>query len=603
MYYHFDYHGGPVSYEWINSTTIAKTWEQMSEAYEAGVRKIWIVNTGDLKPQELPISFFMDLAYDYDKWGASNKNSAEEYLHKWVLEQFSDPYVSAGERAAIEELIDGYTYLNLCRKPEALNAGVYHPFNYGEASYMLRKAADLYQKASGLSEVYEDTPIHDAYEELVGFPVRATANLVYMHLCAGRNASLAKMGCPSANIYAKYTDECFKADEVLRDMYHDLADGKWNNIMLSEHIGFTNWNEEEAQYPLRTYVYPSRKPRMIVRLSEGERWTAGGDWTGKTLYATAFLDPKTDHTGITIENAGAGDLVWKAEADADWIILSQKEGTLSEAPAPGEEKIELDMLREDPMSGIGSVCETVINIDRKKLSEAAAIGETAVATVRVETDFAHVEICVIAINYDEDMLQNAGHFIPVIPKDCIDKTSGRIPEEYIVNELGLTLDADDFDKNNRTSDGGYEVLSPLGKYKSAIKAYPVIDHFDINNAPSVIYNVYAPENGDYDVTLICAPSNPIDGSGRLRIGTALNNGEIKVISMVDEGYMGGENSCPEWCIASVDQEHRKTLTMGLKQGQNTLTVYALDPGTVLERILIRPTGTKWSKGYIGRTDN
>ena len=63
--YHFDYHGGPVSYEWVNTIPLQKIWEQMTMAYDYGIRELWIVNVGDLKPMELPLSYFMDLAYDY----------------------------------------------------------------------------------------------------------------------------------------------------------------------------------------------------------------------------------------------------------------------------------------------------------------------------------------------------------------------------------------------------------------------------------------------------------------------------------------------------------------------------------------------------------
>ena len=48
MYYHFDYHGSPVSYEWVNSSYLPKIWDQMTMAYDFGVRDIWIVNVGDL---------------------------------------------------------------------------------------------------------------------------------------------------------------------------------------------------------------------------------------------------------------------------------------------------------------------------------------------------------------------------------------------------------------------------------------------------------------------------------------------------------------------------------------------------------------------------
>ena len=64
MYYHFDYVGGPRNYKWLNTVQIERTWEQMHLSYEMGVDKLWIVNVGDIKPLEYPISFFLDLAWN-----------------------------------------------------------------------------------------------------------------------------------------------------------------------------------------------------------------------------------------------------------------------------------------------------------------------------------------------------------------------------------------------------------------------------------------------------------------------------------------------------------------------------------------------------------
>ncbi|PVF93161.1 hypothetical protein CPB86DRAFT_130804 [Serendipita vermifera] len=64
MYYHFDYVGSPRNYKWINTIQLVKTWEQMHLAYERQARKIWIANVGDLKPLEIPITHFFDMAYN-----------------------------------------------------------------------------------------------------------------------------------------------------------------------------------------------------------------------------------------------------------------------------------------------------------------------------------------------------------------------------------------------------------------------------------------------------------------------------------------------------------------------------------------------------------
>ena len=569
MYYHFDYHGGPISYEWINSTSLNKTWEQMCEAYEAGVRKIWIVNTGDLKPQELPISFFMDLAYDYDRWGIDNLESPREYLQKWVNDQFGQPGPDGKSYTEeIVKILDDYMYLNLLRKPEALRADTYHPFNYGESDELLRAAADLYRRADELGRIYEDSSLHDAYEELVGYPVRAAANLHYMQLSAGKDQALSRAGCPSANTYAGYIEECFRKDADLTDMYHSLAGGKWSGMMSSEHMSFMNWNEEESLYPLRTYVYPYRKKRMIVHLTDSDVFTTGEDWTRKTLFASACLDPEVSTVRVSLENGGTGDLEWSVTADKDWITFSSEKGTLK------------------------GVYELLITVDRTALK--IPEGDAEIATVTITTEVSHVDVVIPVIGNSARK-----NYIPVIPEGLVSGTGFRFPA---CDQLGLVIDADDYDDLRESPDAGYVILSPFGKYKSAVKAYPVTAHFEAGedaDSPFITYNIYAPEDGEYRLTFITAPSNPIDGSGQLRIGVKVGDSRYQTISMVDEGYMGGENSCFEWCKAVLDQEHRKTLTAKMHKGDNTLTVYAVDSGVILERILIKKNTSDWAPGYMG----
>lgn len=52
---------------------LSKVWEQMTMAYDHGIDDIWIVNVGDLKPMEMNISYFLDLAYDYEAWEKMEK--------------------------------------------------------------------------------------------------------------------------------------------------------------------------------------------------------------------------------------------------------------------------------------------------------------------------------------------------------------------------------------------------------------------------------------------------------------------------------------------------------------------------------------------------
>lgn len=85
MYYHFDYVGAPRNSKWININPIPRIWEQMHLTYEYGVRKLWIVNVGDLKPMEYPITFFLDMAWNPDKFNAQNlQQHAEEFCARAI---------------------------------------------------------------------------------------------------------------------------------------------------------------------------------------------------------------------------------------------------------------------------------------------------------------------------------------------------------------------------------------------------------------------------------------------------------------------------------------------------------------------------------------
>ncbi|MCH5719417.1 glycosyl hydrolase 115 family protein [Niabella hibiscisoli] len=145
IYYHFDYVGGPRSYRWLNTNNIARVWEQMNLAYNHGVDKIWIVNVGDLKPMELPTSFFLDFAWNVKKWNAGN---IDNYYEHWAGRQFGDR-----QAKLIGQIMKKYAVYSSRRKPELLEARTYSIENYNEANRiandwnsLLKEAGQLYKK-------------------------------------------------------------------------------------------------------------------------------------------------------------------------------------------------------------------------------------------------------------------------------------------------------------------------------------------------------------------------------------------------------------------------------------------------------------------------
>lgn len=249
MYYHFDYHGAPVSYEWVNSTPLSKIWEQMTQCYEHGVREAWIVNVGDLKGNEFPLSYFMELAYDFEKWGTSDIDSPRRYTAKWIDDQFGEK-ITPDQSKNLQKLLIKGIWLNNLRKPEALNSKVYHPVHYHEANRILCITDQINNLLENLKETLP-ADCKAAYLSMIYFLLRASMNLIQMHLYAGKNEHYAKQGKKVANYYKDKVSNSIRQDKEISEEFASLFDGKWRGMELAKHIGFVKWNEDGCRYSLR----------------------------------------------------------------------------------------------------------------------------------------------------------------------------------------------------------------------------------------------------------------------------------------------------------------------------------------------------------------
>ncbi|HEY4207292.1 MAG TPA: glycosyl hydrolase 115 family protein [Puia sp.] len=238
IYYHFDYVGGPRNYKWLNTNNIARVWEQMHLAYAYGVRQIWIVNVGDLKPMEFPISFFLDYAWNVN---SCNETSLPGYFTRWSAEQFGPAHATA-----IGRIIQKYAQYNARRKPELLDARTYSIDHYNEAARVTADWDTLVAQAEKFGDELPAT-CRDAYFELVLHPVRACANLQHLYTAVALNHRFAQENNPVANKYADSAKQYYLDDSVLSNEYNHLAGGKWDHMMDQTHIGYTWWQEPRRQ--------------------------------------------------------------------------------------------------------------------------------------------------------------------------------------------------------------------------------------------------------------------------------------------------------------------------------------------------------------------
>ncbi|ANI88788.1 glycosyhydrolase [Arachidicoccus ginsenosidimutans] len=234
IYYHFDYVGGPRNYKWINTNNIARVWEQMHLAYEYGVKNIWVVNVGDLKPMEFPISFWCDYAWNPEK---INEDNLPDYYKHWASAQFGKTYADE-----IGSILKRYSQYASRRKPELLDANTYSIENYDEWKNVLQQWTVLLADAGKINEALP-AEYKDAYFELVLHPVKAMENLHELYYDVAMNKLLASHNDIAANDYADKAKQAFINDSLISLQYNRLNNGKWNHMMDQTHIGYRSWQE------------------------------------------------------------------------------------------------------------------------------------------------------------------------------------------------------------------------------------------------------------------------------------------------------------------------------------------------------------------------
>lgn len=257
MYYHFDYVGGPRNSKWINISPIQRVWEQMNLSYEHKVDKLWIVNVGDLKPMEFPISFFLEMAWNPKQFNAKN---LLEYTEKWSAQQFGEKHAKE-----IARLINLYAKYNRRVTPETFDSKTYSLENYHEFETVLNDYRALAVEALRLKEQIS-SECQDAYYQLVLYPIDACSNLYEMYYAVAKNRELAVKKDPEANLYADKVKACFERNTYLDHQYNNIiAGGKWKYMMDQMRIGYKSWADgKENIMPEVTYISETEAPKEKV---------------------------------------------------------------------------------------------------------------------------------------------------------------------------------------------------------------------------------------------------------------------------------------------------------------------------------------------------
>jgi len=536
IYYHFDYVGGPRSYKWLNTNPIAKVWEQMNLAYHYDANRVWIVNVGDLKPMEFPIEFFLTMAWDP---ACLPKERIEDFGRRWAAREFGPAH--ADEIAGI---VAKYTKYNGWRKPELLEPATFSLVNYDEADRVVARWKAIVLEAE---KIYAGLPqdARDAFYQLVLHPAKASAIVTELYVTAGRNQLYATQGRAATNELAERARTLFKRDAELSDYYnHKLAGGKWSHMMDQTHIGYTGWQEPRTnRMPQVTEIKLPEAASMGVAV-EG----SASAWPGAAGEATlpTFDVFNQQVHWIDVFNRGRAPFEFTATSSAGWVVLSAARGKI--------EKEQRLWISVDWASAPQGQSEAEIHI--------TGAGGTPVA------------VKVRAFNPPEPTRRSLRGFV---------ETDGYV-----------SIEAEHYTAKHDTAAARWEKIDDYGRTLSAMSVFPVTAASiePPQDAPCLDYQMYLFDTGRVEVEAVVAPSlNFVPGRG-LRYSVSFDDQPAQVIDILPRQANRG------WETAVKDNARRSRSNHTIeKPGYHTLKFRVVDPGVVLEKIVVNFSGVRPS--YFG----
>jgi hypothetical protein len=535
VYYHFDYVGGPRSYKWLNTVPLAKVWEQMHLAWRYGATRIWIVNVGDIKPMEYPTQFFLDYAWDPERWPAERLG---EYARLYAAREIGPEHAEA-----IADILTRYTRFNSRRKPEMLDPRTYSLVNYREAETIVGEYNALAGRAE---EIYERLPSEakPAYFQLVLYPVKACAVLNEMYVTVGLNRLYAVQGRASANAVAARARELFREDERLTREYNEsLAGGKWKHMMDQTHIGYTYW-----QQPIRNAmpgvqeIQASRSGALAVAV-EGSEGSWPSDAGGQPVLPTLSPFEKGSGGFFELFNRGLEPVEFAITPSHPWLHVDVESGSLLQ---DRRVHVSVDWTAVPPGTDSSAVTVTSPGVR---------------VTVRV----------------------------PILNPAAAD--AGAIAG-FVETNGYVSIEAEHFARAVAPAGREWQVIPAHGRTLSGVTPVPVAAVSDPSRPDMRLeYELYLFHDGEVTVEAHLAPTQKFRPGDGLRYAVSFDDEPPQLANMhADESLAAWERAVADGA-AVIRTKHT------VKHGSRVLKFWAVDPGVVLQKLIVN-TGTM-KPSYLG----
>ncbi len=577
LYYHYDYVGDGRNYKWVDTNQLPNIHDQLSQAYAYGVDRLWVVNVGDLKNNELPTQFFMDYAWDPDRWPASRLG---EWERRYAAENFGR------ERAkAIADVLHDYSLLQSRRKPELLNrhisvdptkdlttdesAVVYddqgNPFslvNYREMSRVTQQWTALAARAERIGRTIP-AAWRDAYYQLVLYQVKATANLYELRQAEFTNLLYAGQGRAATNGLARETEARFAEDQALSAYYNDrLAGGKWKDFQTQPHIDYGDverygpnapWQQPEIDdeaipdviFPAVKRIDVPARAELGVALEGSEAW-----WPAERR--PAVLPKLSRHSSeaprwIEVFNRGRRAFDYRIRSGARWLRVRRARGRVD------------DQVR------------ATLRVDWSRAPR---------GTTRVP-------------------LEVSGAGRRVVVTAVVEKPDVR-PRGFVEAGGYVAMEADHFTR--AVSSGGvrWKRLPGIGRTGDGMEPFPVTapSLTPGGGSPRLEYEMTLHTTGPVDVTAFLSPRNPVLSPDGLRYAISIDGGAPQVVNITKATGADDTAMNRQWERNTSDNVNRTTTRHTIdRPGRHVLKFWMVDPTVVLQNLVVDTGGVRPS--YLG----
>lgn len=556
IYYHFQWlNGATTAYTWTCTTPLGLTWYEMKKAYDFGVDKLWIVNVGDIKPAEMNIEYFMQMAWDIDVWDHQNSS---EFIAEWVSREFGEEYASG-----VVEVMEKHYELGYARRPESLMMwngrkkelkwDWFSLDNYDdEAQIRINDYESLINKVDAIYNSLPDKS-KDAFFEMIVYNVKGTALQNIKILNAQKSVEYGKQKRASA---ARYAAKAQKAEDGIYELIHHYnrelitVGAKWDHMASLPGPWGGQWHQWDMP-PVSSYSGEG-VPRMDIFPEGGNKDSLPG-----------FSVFNNDKGFIDLSNTGNGALYWSAKSSEDWIELSESSGVIYD-----EKRIWVSVNWERAPKGT--------DIDGKIWIKWSS------AVTDEWKDFSQIS--------EEEQKGTSNIF--EINTSIFHPFSKKMVKGFVESNGYISIEAENFSRRRSGIEAKWEEVKGLGRSGNSITVLPAkieaitsIEEI-LYLSPAVEYDLYTFSEGTVSIQLNCSPSNPINADYGLRVAVALNNDPPQIVS-----YQRG-NKDVMYNLMSLHAE------LDIKSaGANILKIWMVDPGIVIDKIIIDTGGLKES--YLG----